>query len=92
MEINDNGIGIQPRDQKKIFDKFQRIYNPDSPNVKGTGLGLYWVKEIVKHHGGRITIESSDKEQGSTFRIILPIYKASRRRFTNRLLKRSRNK
>jgi len=92
IEVSDNGIGIQTRDQKKIFNKFQRIYSPDSPNVKGTGLGLYWVKEIVKNHGGKITVESDGKNQGSTFRIILPIYKTSRQRFTNRLLKRSRNK
>jgi signal transduction histidine kinase len=40
VEFSDNGIGIPVRDQKRIFDKFHRIYNPNSPNVKGTGLGL----------------------------------------------------
>ena len=92
IDVKDNGIGIQPRDQKRIFNKFQRIYNPQSPNVKGTGLGLYWVKEIIKHHGGRISVESTGTGQGSTFRITLPIYKESRQRFINKLLKRSRNK
>jgi len=92
IDVKDNGIGIQPRDQKKIFNKFQRIYNAQSPNVKGTGLGLYWVKEIIKHHGGRISLESSGISQGSVFKITLPIYKTSRQRFFNKLLKHSRNK
>jgi signal transduction histidine kinase len=92
IDVKDNGMGIQPRDQKKIFNKFQRIYNPQSPNVKGTGLGLYWVKEIIKHHGGRINVESKGTDQGSTFKITLPIYKTSRQRFINKLLKHSRNK
>ncbi len=52
-------IGISLKDQKKIFNKFHRIYNPESPNVKGTGLGLYWVKEIVKYHGGKIGVYSA---------------------------------
>lgn len=90
IDVTDNGVGIQARDQKKIFNKFQRIYNPESPNVKGTGLGLYWVKEIIKHHGGKISLESNGKNRGSTFKITLPIYKASRQRYIKRLLKRSR--
>jgi len=91
ISVKDNGIGIQPRDQKKIFNKFQRINNQQSPNVKGTGLGLYWAKEIVKHHGGKIVLEGSANGQGSTFKITLPIYMTSRQRFTNKLLKRSGN-
>jgi signal transduction histidine kinase len=85
----DKGIGIIPRDQKRIFHKFQRIYNPESPNVKGTGLGLYWVKEIVGYHGGKITVRSAGKNQGTTFTISLPVYKASKKRYINRLLKLS---
>jgi two-component system, OmpR family, phosphate regulon sensor histidine kinase PhoR len=90
IQIIDNGVGIQPRDQKKIFNKFQRIHNPESPNVKGTGLGLYWVKEIITRHGGKISVESMGTNTGTTFKIALPIYKTSKQRYINRLLKRSR--
>lgn len=89
INFTDNGVGIAPGNQKKIFNKFQRIYNPESPNVKGTGLGLYWVKQIINIHGGKITVESTAK-QGATFRIALPIYKTTRQRYIKNLLKRSR--
>ena len=90
VEINDKGIGISPNDQKKIFNKFERIYNPDIPNVKGTGLGLYWVKEIIKYHGGKIGVTSAGPGFGSTFRIELPVYQVSRKRYIKNLLKRSK--
>jgi two-component system phosphate regulon sensor histidine kinase PhoR len=90
VEISDKGIGISPNDQKKIFSKFERIYSPDIPNVKGTGLGLYWVKEIIKYHGGKISIKSAGPGLGSTFRIELPVYQASRKRYIKNLLKRSK--
>ena len=87
VTIRDRGIGIPIQDQKKIFDKFQRIYNPDIPNVKGPGLGLYWVKEIVKYHRGRVSVFSAGKGRGSTFRIELPVYKVSGKRRVNHLLR-----
>ena len=87
LEFIDQGVGIAVKDQKKIFHKFQRIYGPDIPNVKGTGLGLYWVREIIKYHGGRISVFSKGKNCGSTFKIELPIYQTSKRRYINYLLK-----
>lgn len=90
IEFNDDGIGISQKDQKKIFNKFHRIYNPESPNVKGTGLGLYWVREIVEYHGGKISVSSAGKNLGSTFKISLPIYQESKKRYMNRLLRLSR--
>jgi two-component system phosphate regulon sensor histidine kinase PhoR len=54
IEFADNGIGIPHDEIKKIFQKFHRIYEKDIPNVKGTGLGLFVVKEIVKNHKGKI--------------------------------------
>jgi signal transduction histidine kinase len=88
--IRDNGIGIDFKNQKKIFNKFQRIYNSSNPNVKGTGLGLYWVKEIVKYHGGKIRVSSKGLGKGTVFRIDLPIYQATKKRYIRNLLEWSR--
>jgi two-component system phosphate regulon sensor histidine kinase PhoR len=90
VEYIDNGIGIPSKEQKNIFKKFYRIYNKDIPNVKGTGLGLYRVKEIIKAHGGRITVLSNGNETGTTFRIELPVYRESKKRFLNKLLNKSK--
>lgn len=75
IEFKDNGIGLPEKDQKKVFQKFYRIYDKDIPNVKGTGLGLYWTKEIIKNHKGKIFVHSEGKGKGTTFRIELPTYK-----------------
>lgn len=90
INIADKGIGIRQADFKKVFKKFERLYNADIPNVKGTGLGLYWVKGIIKSHGGKISVESAGINKGTTFKIALPIYKTTQRRFINSLLKHSR--
>jgi signal transduction histidine kinase len=87
IELSDNGIGINNKDQKKIFNKFHRINNKRVPNVKGTGLGLYWVKEILRHHGGKISVHSRGTGYGTTFKIELPIHNESKQRFTKSLLK-----
>lgn len=92
IEFNDNGIGIEQKNLKKIFHKFQRIDNKNIPNVKGTGLGLYWVKEIIKLHGGKITAFSEGQNKGTGFKIELPIYKTSKRFYINSLLKRTAKK
>ncbi|MBD3225912.1 MAG: sensor histidine kinase [Caldithrix sp.] len=89
VEFRDNGVGIAPRDQKNIFNKFQRISPPNSPNVKGTGLGLYWVREIIKYHGGKINVKSDGLNRGTSFKIALPIYKTTKKLYIKRLLKRS---
>jgi len=85
IEFADNGIGIAPKDLKKIFKKFHRVSRPDLPNVKGTGLGLYWTKEIVKYHGGEI--KAISRENGTIFRIELPVYNVSKKYYLKRLLK-----
>lgn len=74
IEFSDNGIGIPHEEIKKIFQKFHRIYDKDIPNVKGTGLGLYVVKEIIKNHKGKIFAASEGKGKGSKFKIELPVY------------------
>jgi len=88
IEFSDNGIGIPPGEFKKVFNKFHRIQNNNVPNVKGTGLGLYWTKEIIRNHGGKISVLSEGEDKGTIFTIELPVYGASKKRFVNKLLKR----
>ncbi len=90
IEITDNGIGIDKKNYNKVFRRFLRLENPDSPNVKGTGLGLYRVKEIVEYHGGRITVSSKGKNRGTSFTIHLPVYRTFRNRHITKLLRLSR--
>ena len=92
IEFKDNGVGVEQKNLKKIFHKFQRINNNNIPNVKGTGLGLYWVREIIRLHGGKITAFSEGKNKGTCFKIELPIYKTSKRFYINSLLRRTAKK
>jgi signal transduction histidine kinase len=71
IAIIDNGVGIKPEDQGRLFEKFSRIENPLSTQVGGTGLGLYWAKKIIDLHQGRVTFESVIGE-GTKFTIHLP--------------------
>ncbi len=86
IEFSDNGIGIAPDDQKKVFDKFHRIYNSRIPNVKGTGLGLYLVKEIIRHHNGKIDLISDGENTGTTVRIMLPVLRTTKKRYFGKQL------
>lgn len=72
ISITDKGVGIRNEDQAKIFDKFTRIDNELSDTIMGTGLGLYWVKQIIEMHGGGITV-SSKLNKGTTFTVRLPL-------------------
>ena len=92
IDFRDRGIGIAHKDQKKIFKKFQRIYSGHIPNVKGTGLGLFLVREIIRSHGGAITVSSPGLNGGTTFRIELPVYQASKKRYINHLLRLTRRR
>ncbi|MDB4195639.1 MAG: HAMP domain-containing sensor histidine kinase [Flavobacteriales bacterium] len=72
IKVSDNGIGIKKEDSKDIFNKFYRVSTGDVHNVKGFGLGLYYVKQMMLKHGGNIEIESIYKK-GSTFILTFPI-------------------
>ncbi|WP_396182075.1 sensor histidine kinase, partial [Flavobacterium sp.] len=72
IKIEDNGIGMSKAVQKKVFDKFFREHTGDLHNVKGHGLGLAYVKQIIDDHNGEVFVES-EKGKGSTFIIKLPL-------------------
>jgi signal transduction histidine kinase len=76
IQVIDRGIGIDPQEQKRIFEKFYRIPSPENERIVGTGLGLALVSHIVEAHGGYLELESNLGE-GSTFSIYLPLEKES---------------
>ena len=67
--VRDNGIGIDPKDHKKIFEMFHQL--EELENTGGTGLGLNIVERIVTRHGGKVWVES-EKGCGATFYFSLP--------------------
>jgi len=72
VDVRDNGIGIRPEDQSKIFEKFQQVKDPARGRPYGTGIGLTISKRIIDFHHGRIWVESAPG-RGSTFSFSLPI-------------------
>ena len=69
--IADNGIGISKEDRRHIFENFYRVSTGDRHDVKGFGIGLNYVLQVVKAHKGKVGIES-EVGKGSTFIIRLP--------------------
>ncbi|WP_439516042.1 sensor histidine kinase [Sediminibacterium sp.] len=72
LTVSDNGMGIASEYQGKIFDKFFRVPTGDKHNIKGYGLGLSYVAEVIKSHKGSISVDS-EPEKGSTFTVTLPV-------------------
>lgn len=72
FSVADNGIGIPDNEKENIFQKFYRIGNEETRNTKGTGIGLFIVKQICDAHEAKITIENN-KPTGSIFKIAFPV-------------------
>ena len=72
VKVVDQGIGIAPKDQEKLFTQFGRIQREATMHVAGTGLGLWLSREIARLHDGDITVDSAEGE-GSTFTFEVPI-------------------
>jgi signal transduction histidine kinase len=72
VSVTDRGIGISPADQRRIFEKFVRVETGLVHDVKGAGLGLSLVDQIMRAHGGRVEV-SSVVGEGSTFTLLIPV-------------------
>ena len=72
LDVTDTGIGMEPKDLNHIFEEFYRSETAIRQNIRGTGLGLSLVKQIVEAHDGKIWA-TSKMGQGSTFSVILPV-------------------
>ncbi len=73
VRVQDSGIGIEPEEIGKIFDKFYRVKHPRTRQVIGTGLGLSLVKGQVEAHRGTVEVES-EVGRGTVFRVLLPTF------------------
>ncbi len=71
LSVKDNGIGIDPKYMPKLFDKFYRVPTGNRHTVKGYGLGLFYVKEMILNHGGSIDVQSKTGK-GTEFKIKMP--------------------
>jgi signal transduction histidine kinase len=72
VDVTDKGVGIDPQEMDKIFDKFYQGKNTDQKSFRGTGLGLTLVKHVMDAHEGKVKVKSQMGE-GSTFSLIFPI-------------------
>ena len=77
LSVRDQGVGIPKMELKRIFNRFYRIENSLTGKIKGTGLGLFIARSVVRRYGGDAYAESAGEGLGSTFTIRLPrVYRA----------------
>lgn len=76
VSVSDQGDGISPEEQERIFERFYRVDAARSRQTGGTGLGLSIVKHVISNHGGEVTVWSQ-KGKGSTFTVRLPEMESS---------------
>ncbi|MBB4079451.1 signal transduction histidine kinase [Lewinella aquimaris] len=70
--VKDNGLGIPDHEKRRVWAKFYRVGNEDTRSTKGTGLGLFIVKQIIDKHGGQIELRDN-QPRGTVFRVYLPV-------------------
>ena len=73
VRIKDQGVGIAAGELKTIFRRFYRAQNGSTQSTKGTGLGLYIVRSVIKKHGGKVLAKSGGEGKGTSFIVRLPI-------------------
>lgn len=73
LRITDTGLGLPPNQNKRIFRRFYRVPGRTMLRIKGTGLGLFLVRNIVRQHGGNVSAYSSGINQGTTVTLTLPL-------------------
>jgi signal transduction histidine kinase len=69
FEVADRGIGIADHEKNRIFDKFYRVGSEETRNTKGTGLGLFIVKQVLEHHEASIKVKDN-RPAGSIFEVV----------------------
>jgi two-component system phosphate regulon sensor histidine kinase PhoR len=74
IEVEDKGIGISKENQEAIFKKFHRLQSGDIHDVKGFGIGLFYVKSITEKMGGKVEL-ISELNKGSRFMLTFPVLK-----------------
>jgi len=73
LRVTDRGVGLAPNDLKRIFKRFYRVPGRIAARVKGTGIGLFLVREIARQHGGSVTASSPGANLGTTITLTLPL-------------------
>jgi signal transduction histidine kinase len=71
-QVRDHGVGVPAHELKRIFKRFYRVPNRALSKVKGTGLGLFIVRSIVRKHGGKVLAQSAGEGRGTTITLELP--------------------
>jgi signal transduction histidine kinase len=73
ISVSDTGIGINPQDQVRIFDRFEQVDGSMNGSRQGAGLGLTLTKTLVEMHGGKIWVDSEGRGKGSMFSFVIPV-------------------
>ena len=79
FSVSDNGVGVKPEDQERIFGRFEQADGTVGKRFQGSGLGLPLARSLVELHNGRLWVESKGEGKGATFRFLIPAVRPSTR-------------